>query len=298
MSKLKTTIKPPNCLNCNHPIDEQINFCPNCGQKALPDHLTFKYFFQEFVNNVFSFDSRFLITIKYLILKPSFLSKEFIIGRRKGYINPIQLFMLTSFLYFFVNSVTFLRNQDEQADLVSIHDDQKNILNDSIRYHEADSVFIIQDGENTDTLKNSDMNQMVKKGMDFNELEDETQEEMISTSISYAVFFLMPILAFYLGFLFKRKNRHYLENIVFSLHFHAFYYVIGIVMMLFDRLLMEEIAALIINVIAWVYILIAAKRFYQFSWTSTIFRLIGLTFIYGFTVSIILLISIMISIFI
>ena len=126
MSKLKAAAKPTNCLNCNHLIDAQSNFCPNCGQKALPDHLTFKYFFQEFINNVFSFDSRLLISIKYLILKPSFLSKEFIVGRRIGYINPIQLFMLTSFLYFFVNSFTFLRNQEEQADLVSILDDQKN----------------------------------------------------------------------------------------------------------------------------------------------------------------------------
>lgn len=296
MSRLKTIAKPPECLNCNHPIDDQTNFCPNCGQKALPDHLTFKYFFHEFINNIFSFDSRFLITIKYLILKPSFLSKEFINGRRIGYINPIQLFMFASFLYFLVNSFMFLKEDSGNTDLVRFQDNDKNILGDSLEIQQVDSLFIIQNSDGIDTINNSYVGEFLKKGQEFNAMDKEEQNEKMSRNISYAVFLLTPLFALYIGWFFKRKKRHYLENIVFSLHFHAFYYIAGVLFLFLDKLLPEDTETLILLVLVIVYLLIAVKKFYNFSWVSSIFRFIALLLLYGLTVSFFLIISILLSV--
>jgi len=46
-----------------------------------------KYFIHEFLNDLFSHDSKLFTTVKYLIFKPSFLVSEFISDRRIGYIN-------------------------------------------------------------------------------------------------------------------------------------------------------------------------------------------------------------------
>lgn len=293
---MNKNVKPDHCQNCNFKLNIKDNFCPNCGQKTLPDHLTFRFFFHEFINNIFSFDSRFLITIKNLLLKPAFLSYEFIHGRRITYINPIQLFFFASFLYFLVNSFMFLKEDIGNQDLIRIQDSDKNIINDSINIQQSDSLIIIQDGTNTDTLENSYVGEFLKKGQDFNNLDKETQNEKLSKSISYAVFLLMPLFALYLGWFFRKRRRHYLENIIFSLHFHAFFYLVGVLFLLFDKVLTGDIDTLMLNILVIVYLLLAVKKFYGFPWISTILRFLGLLLIYGLTVSIFLIASIILSV--
>lgn len=296
MNKKDKYRRPDHCLNCNHPLDAHTHYCPSCGQKALPDHLTLKYFIHEFLSNYFSFDSKFFNTVKQLIIKPGFLSNEFIAGRRIRYINPIQLFVFTSFLYFLINSFMFLK-EDVKKDLVRINDENnKNIVSDSLDIQQLDSLIIIHDGETSDTIEHSLSGEFVKKGNDFNKLDRATQNERISNNMSYAVFLLLPVFAFYLGFIFRRKEMHYLQNIIFSLHFHSFFFVVGFVLLFFDRLLTGDIDSFILNLSAVIYLLIATKRFYKFSWILTTFRLLGLILIYGLTVIIFLLASILISV--
>ena len=290
------SIKPDHCLNCNLKLKEADKYCPNCGQKTLPDHLTFNFFYREFLSNVFSLDSKVITTIKKLIFSPSFLSNEFIAGRRIGYINPIQLFMFSSFLYFFINSFMFLKEDNGEKDLVRFHDSDKNILSDSVEIQQIDSLFIVQDGEEIDTIDNSYVGEFLKKGQDFNAMDKESQNEKISRNISYSVFLLMPIFGLYLGWFFQSRKKHYLENIVFSLHFHAFYYVAGVLFLLLDKLLTGDVDSLIHFIVVIVYLLIAVKRFFNFSWLSSILRFIGLIFLYGLTVSIFLVASVIISV--
>lgn len=290
--------KPDHCLNCNLLLKEADKYCPNCGQKALPDHLTVKYFIHEFLNNYFSFDSKFLNTVKQLIIKPGFLTIEFIAGRRIRYINPIQLFIFSSFLYFLVNSFMFLKEDYGKNDLVRFNDRNKNVLSDSVEIQQIDSLFIVQNGEEIDTIDNSYVGEFLKKSQDFNAMDTESQNEKISRNISYSVFLLMPLFALYLGWFFKRKKKHYLENIVFSLHFHAFYYVAGVLFLLLDKLITGDVDSLMLLTIVCIYLLIAIKRFYSFSWISSVIRFIGLIILYGLTVSIFLVISILISVFI
>lgn len=284
------------CLNCQAKLGEDDVFCPKCGQKALHDHLTLKYFLKEFLNNYFSFDSKFFNTVKQLLTKPAFLSTAFIEGKRIRYINPIQLFIFSSFLYFLVNSFMFLKDESSDRDMVRIHDENKNIINDSLSIQKLDSLLIIEEKGKTDTVEFSYLKEFFRRGLKFNQLDKATQNEIVSKNISYAVFLLMPIFALYLGFLFQRKNRKYLENVIFSLHFHTFYYVAGVVFLFLDRFLTGDLNTLLLNLICWIYLLIALKKFYQFSWGSTILRQIGLTFIYGFTAGIFLFVSIILSV--
>lgn len=187
--------------------------------------------------------------------------------------------------------------EDVKKDLVRINDENnKNIVSDSLDIQQLDSLIIIHDGETSDTIEHSLSGEFVKKGNDFNKLDRATQNERISNNMSYAVFLLLPVFAFYLGFIFRRKEMHYLQNIIFSLHFHSFFFVVGFVLLFFDRLLTGDIDSFILNLSAVIYLLIATKRFYKFSWILTTFRLLGLILIYGLTVIIFLLASILISV--
>ncbi len=289
---------PDHCQNCNKPLLEDEHYCANCGQKALPEKLTLKYFIQEFLSNYFSFDSKFFNTVIPLLFNPAFLSKEFTDGRRIRYINPIQLFVFSSFLFFLVKSFIILK-EDPDADFFKINENNKSIQNlDSIQIEETDSLYIFRRGEEADTIDQTYVGESIKRVKDFNSMDKSTQNERLSRSFSYAVFLLTPLFALYLGLLFRKRGRHYLENIIFSLHFHAFYFVLGAFILLFDRLLTGDIDTLILLVLVIIYLFVALKRFYNFSWISTIFRFIGLLFLYGITVSIVLISSILLTLFV
>ena len=296
MSKSSNIRRQENCLNCNHPLNEHAYYCPNCGQKALHEDLTFKYFFNEFISNVFSIDSKLVRTLKNLISKPSFLTLEFINGRRIRYINPIQLFLFSSFLYFLINSFMFLKENAAEQDFFTVTDGNENLVIDSLEIEQADSLYIIGRGSETDTLNNSFIGKFLQKGKAFNNLDQESQNEKISTSISYAVFLLMPIFALYLMWFYKRKQKHYLENLIFSLHFHSFYYFLGVIFLFADKLLPGDFQFVLLNLLVLVYLVLALRKFYLFSWKSTILRFLGLIVLYGFTVSIFLIASILLSI--
>lgn len=296
MGKKRNLSKPVNCQNCNHPLAMEDDFCPACGQRALPEHLSLKYFILEFLNNYFSFDSKFFNTVKPLVIKPAFLSLEFISGRRIRYINPIQLFIFSSFLFFLVNSIMILKEETDLG-LVTISDKGNKTRVDSLKIEKSDSLYIIRDGQETDTLDNSYVGEFVKRGQDFNSLDAAARNEKVSKSFSYAVFLLLPLFALYLGWFFRRKKRHYLENIIFSLHFHAFYFIAGIFVLLFDRLLTGNIDNLMLLTLVGIYLLVAVKRFYAFSWLSTVIRYLGLLVLYGVTVAVVLMASIVISLF-
>lgn len=85
------------CKNCNQSLESKNNYCSNCGQKNI-DKLNLKYLFSEILENVLNLDSKMFTTLKSLIFKPGFLTKEFMIGKRIRYYS---LCASTSSLVFF-----------------------------------------------------------------------------------------------------------------------------------------------------------------------------------------------------
>lgn len=99
MSSLKLR-KETNCLNCNSEIAGR--FCQNCGQENLETKESVWYLISHFFKDITHFDGKFFGTIKYLFAKPGFLSKEYMIGRRASYVNPIRLYVFTSAFFFLI----------------------------------------------------------------------------------------------------------------------------------------------------------------------------------------------------
>ncbi|MCK5105469.1 MAG: DUF3667 domain-containing protein, partial [Cyclobacteriaceae bacterium] len=243
MNKKAVNSKPDRCQNCYHPLDEKMEYCPSCGQKAMPEHLTFKYFIHEFLNNYFSFDSKFFNTLKPLITKPAFLSLEFIEGRRIRYINPIQLFVFISFLYFLADSFMFLKEDPESKNYVVMTTNGEEVNLDSLdmKLFKADTLDALKDTIQDDGKIKTFIKDFVIRLKNFNQLDKDEQNERVSEMISYFIFILTPLFALLLGWFFKKRNRHYLENLIFSLHFHAFFFLTGIFFMVFDRIILEPI---------------------------------------------------------
>ena len=97
MSHLKER-KEKNCLNCQTEVVGR--YCHHCGQQNLEPKETVWHLIQHFFNDITHFDGKFFETVKYLLRKPGFLSREYMRGRRMTYLNPIRMYVFTSAIFF------------------------------------------------------------------------------------------------------------------------------------------------------------------------------------------------------
>jgi hypothetical protein len=95
----------PDCLNCGQPLTPADKFCSNCGQKNV-EKLSFSGFLNQIISGFFSYDSRFWNTFIPLIFKPGEVSKNYIKGKRMRYVNPFQMYLHVSILFFLLLSWT------------------------------------------------------------------------------------------------------------------------------------------------------------------------------------------------
>ena len=99
MSRLKER-QEKNCLNCNAAV--QGRFCHNCGQENIEPKETVWHLIAHFFRDITHFDGNFFSSLRYLIVRPGFLSKEYMIGRRASYVNPIRMYIFTSAFFFLI----------------------------------------------------------------------------------------------------------------------------------------------------------------------------------------------------
>lgn len=103
-----------NCLNCGHLVEER--FCPNCGQENIQTRQPFYYLFAHFVEDFTHYDGQFWKTIKYLLIRPGRLTKEYLLGKRQSFVAPVKLYIFISFITFFLPSLFSSSKEDDKSD--------------------------------------------------------------------------------------------------------------------------------------------------------------------------------------
>lgn len=108
------------CQNCHSEVTG--SFCSQCGQSV---ESTLRYFWSvilHLLDDIFSFDSRASRTLAPLILKPGFLTNEYIAGRRVHYVPPLRLYLFVSIVFFLsLNLLTSDSIFEKQKSLQSTH---------------------------------------------------------------------------------------------------------------------------------------------------------------------------------
>lgn len=124
--------KEKNCLNCGAFV--QGKYCQDCGQANIEPKETFLGMVQHFFEDITHFDSKFFSSLKYLLFRPGFLSKQYVEGKRTKYLHPVRMYVFTSaafFLLFFALGMNKGINISKQGENAS-HYNKKTALKDSI----------------------------------------------------------------------------------------------------------------------------------------------------------------------
>ena len=124
--------KDKTCLNCGAIVEER--YCPHCGQENTEPKDSFRHLLGHFLADVTHYDSQLFTTIKDLIIKPGFLTREYNAGRRASYLDPIRMYIFISAVFFLV---TFSQKKEENnTNAVTTTKQDVN----SFRQHLADSL--------------------------------------------------------------------------------------------------------------------------------------------------------------
>ena len=85
------------CLNCGNTFKGA--FCPKCGQKGKVKRLKITEMTMDFANSFIGGDNKFANTCRDLCRRPGIMVRDYLLGKRIGYYNPLQLyvFLLTIF---------------------------------------------------------------------------------------------------------------------------------------------------------------------------------------------------------
>jgi hypothetical protein len=126
------------CLNCGKIVEER--FCSHCGQENLEPVESVGHLINHFFEDLTHFDGKFFLTVKDLIIRPGFLTREYVAGRRMTYLNPIRMYIFISAMFFlalFAGSEEKPDNQDDNTHAVNLYRQQ---MADSLRNSHADSL--------------------------------------------------------------------------------------------------------------------------------------------------------------
>ena len=284
------------CLNCGHP--EPGRFCPACGQ----EYAELKKPFKELLRDVFdlvNLDERILHSMGPFLLKPGFLSAEYLRGRRKKYISPFRLFLLMSLIFFFLAQATskrFAGNPDE--DWVQITTDTSGVVitDDSLAIEllRNDSLFL----SSVDTLTTRKSIRKARRNQHIREsaVAALTNKSLFIQSffetISYSLFLLMPIFALLLKMLFIRRRVFYVEHLIFSINMHSFALLVLSIMILLAWITGENNEFIFLGfILIPVYFTAGMRQFYRQPYWKIFLKEFILSVLYVIILIITLLVS-------
>jgi hypothetical protein len=88
------------CLNCGHFVPDI--YCSHCGQPNTQTELTVKDLLHDFIHMLTHFDGKFFKTVRVLFTRPGFLTRAYLEGKRRQYLPPVQMYVFTSAVFFFI----------------------------------------------------------------------------------------------------------------------------------------------------------------------------------------------------
>ncbi len=246
------------------------DFCHRCGEKRPEARdLSVRRFFGEAAQELTSVEhSKLFHTIRALLFRPGFLTNEWVAGRRRRYLKPLNLCLGILALNFFAYS--FYKP-------VSVFDIEKFIRQD--KREESIKVF-----ERFAAKKKLSLPEL------FDRLGDKWQRY---TSLSTMLFVGGFALVLQLVFLLRR--RYFVEHLVFSMHFASFSTLV--ILLLWPVYLFTGIKAdgvnILVAVFKWlldiVYIYFAVRAVYGLGTVKTLVASVVLVVGYFLSYALVLL---------
>ena len=300
------------CRNCGE--QAPLKFCPECGQETTLHPPTLGEFLHEFVGHYVALEGALWRTLRLLVAKPGRLTREYLDGRRRKYVLPLRLYLTCSFLFFLVVKLT---PSDSMVHPVVVDATGKRlgtvaelqakanaapmaasatasgaasgaasgvVARRRLRYDELRPIDCGVGGQRRCRWYEALIN---NAGVSFSDHPQELVQHMQAHMIAYApylIFLMLPVFAGIMKLTYYNRRMTYGEHVVFSLHVHAFWFLLFLAIWLAP----DSLAGLL-QLVVPVYGTWAMHEAYGGRWLLTIVRAVFASAIYTLLLSIVAL---------
>jgi len=287
------------CRNCGATVVDA--FCAHCGQETALRLPTLREFVREAAGRYVAFDGRFWRTMRSLLIRPGFLTREYLAGRRRRYIRPARLYLFSTLIFFavsrfFVEPAEVLVAMDSSAEGRSAANADAKMPRDRRPANRNPGTatenpgFLLDDdlaAHMPPTLARA-VTPLEKRWERFNALpRDEKEDHIVAGMLRYgpyAMFVLLPAFALLLKVVYLGRRRRYPsrprlygEHMVFAAHSHAFLFAMA------TAALLIRVPLLRTAIVVWmcVYLLWSMRAVYGGSWFGAATRAFALFVAYS-----------------
>jgi hypothetical protein len=239
---------PAACANCG--TARSGRYCPACGQKALPLNPPLRYFLHELTHEVLNVDGKIFRSLRLLLTRPGFLTREIFAGKRASYVSPLRLYLVASVLAVAIGAFGGL--------------DQANL-----NY----------------TAEPGDTEAAVEAGRARIEAAERTLNTAFNVWLPRAMFVLVPLFAALVMLSRRGSGLAYPQHLYFALHVHAAGFFANALDSLFEAVAPLAFVAPVVDIVTELYIVayffLAFRRVYETTIWGTVWRglTIGLVYI-------------------
>jgi len=264
------------CRNCGAPLSGR--YCADCSQAADVHVPSTRELLHQALEGITHSDSRLWTTLYSLWFKPGKLTLEFVAGRRVAYLPPFRLYLVLSVIFFLSASLSH-----PHGDIVRFDDTASAAPMSEASC--ADAHFASFGRDWGSRVRHACLEIVRDKGANLLRVAIATMPK--------AMFIFLPLVAFLHMLMYWRPRHRYAEHLLFFLHAHAFFFSVMTLMVLSADAAAAwpgvEKASDFVPLLLWslpLYTVVAMRRVFGRSWTSTLLKASALFVVYMVVLSI------------
>ena len=260
---------PGTCRNCGTQLHGE--FCHECGQSSVIVRRPVRELMHDTLGNLLQWDTRLIHTLGKLFFKPGRLSLDWLEGKRMRYTPPFRLYIVASFILFLLFG--FSINQGSSGlDSVKVGQDSLAEIDKALQEAKEAGEWL------TSILLQASLEALENPA---------AYVQKIVSNLPKAAFLLLPLFALLHMLVDIRQGRYLVDYLIFSLHYHAFAFILVACIVLTG--LISKTAggvAQILNLAIPVYGVLAFKRFSGQGWVKSTTKAMLVFFAYSTVLSI------------
>jgi hypothetical protein len=246
---------PPHCLNCDTRLHGK--YCHSCGQKATSASVSVHDFAHEATHEFLHLDGKILTTLKLLVTRPGQLTVDFLEGRRSRYVSPLRVY-LTFSLIFFTLAAILPRG--------------------------LEGTMKMKGG--TGLKGDTEFERRLESGLSKTQKDSALLSNAVLKHLPKVMFGLMPVFALITWQFYRKQQRFYIPHLYYSVHFHAFVFLVMSIYVLVNRIGVPKPAAALLILTIIPYHFIALRRVFGGSRARTLVKGFAVGAIYWLIASI------------
>jgi hypothetical protein len=222
------------CRNCEEPLTGE--YCARCGQRERGRDLRLTDLAGEAFEDLAQVDGRVWRTLISLLFRPGRVTADYLAGKRVHYLPPLRLYLVVSFIVFLIMSLgpVEIRVANPRIDDSALDELQPGVYVPVTGETGETELVTIQEylqslveaGEGAPAWLTSLLERIASNAAILEE-DPSTFLSQLMNRLPQVMFMLLPLFALLLKMAYLLSPFHYLQHLIFSLHYHttAFLYL-------------------------------------------------------------------------